>query len=115
MRLGGYLKLRQELVGKPAPKLGTGQWLGAEGQPLADKKGKVVLLDFWATWCGPCIRVIPDLEQMHKELSPKGLEVIGVTREYKKRGSLPAKGDLPPRGLHRRDHGRVPDASPGVP
>ena len=41
-------------------------------------KGKVVLLNFWATWCGPCRREIPDLIQISKELAPRGVIVIGV-------------------------------------
>lgn len=41
-------------------------------------KGKVVLLNFWATWCGPCRREIPDLIQISKELAPRGVLVVGV-------------------------------------
>lgn len=41
--------------------------------------GKVVLLNFWTTWCGPCRREIPDLVELHKEMASKGVVVIGVS------------------------------------
>jgi thiol-disulfide isomerase/thioredoxin len=45
----------------------------------ANLKGKVVLLDFWATWCGPCKKASPTMEKLHKGLKSKGLTVIGVS------------------------------------
>jgi thiol-disulfide isomerase/thioredoxin len=51
-----------------------------EGKPfkLSDLKGKVLVLDLWATWCGPCRSSIPELVNLQKEFGPKGLEVIGL-------------------------------------
>ena len=46
---------------------------------LSDYKGKVVVIDFWATWCGPCRRGIPDLVDLKKKYESKGLEVIGIS------------------------------------
>jgi cytochrome c biogenesis protein CcmG/thiol:disulfide interchange protein DsbE len=46
---------------------------------LSDYKGKVVLLNFWATWCPPCRAEMPDLIRMQREYRSKGLRVIGVT------------------------------------
>ena len=46
---------------------------------LAAKRDKVVLLNVWATWCGPCRYEIPELQQLHEHYTPRGLEVIGVS------------------------------------
>ena len=50
---------------------------GAEVK-LADYKGKVVILDFWATWCGPCMRSMPHLEQVWKKVQSKNVVVLAV-------------------------------------
>ena len=46
---------------------------------LADYKGKVLVLNVWATWCEPCRVEMPSLEKLHKEFGPQGLEVIGIS------------------------------------
>ncbi|BDI30404.1 thioredoxin [Capsulimonas corticalis] len=51
------------------------------GAPLSMQslRGKVVLMDFWATWCGPCRMATPTLQSLHKKFAAKGLKVIGVS------------------------------------
>lgn len=62
----------------PAPNMTFTKW---EGGPttLEKLRGKVVLLDFWATWCGPCRQSIPDLVQVYEKYKDKGAVVIGVS------------------------------------
>jgi thiol-disulfide isomerase/thioredoxin len=48
---------------------------------LSDFKGKVVILNLWATWCGPCRREIPDFIKIQQDYKGRGVEVLGVTSE----------------------------------
>lgn len=54
---------------------------------LVEMKGKVVMLDFWATWCGPCIEELPTVKKVYEKYHDKGFEIIGISLDSDK-GSL---------------------------
>ena len=65
---------------KPAPQFTLTDSNGAKVK-LADYRGKVVLLNFWATWCGPCQVEIPWFKEFEQQYKSKGLEVLGVSMD----------------------------------
>jgi thiol-disulfide isomerase/thioredoxin len=86
---------RQELLGKPMPIWGA-DLSGKQMDPKA-LEGKVVLLDFWATWCGPCIAEFPHLKLLYQKYKDKGFEIVSFSvdsdqeklQEYLVRNPLP--------------------------
>ena len=74
--------MESAMVGKPAPDF-TLDLLGQGKKTfhLADMKGKVVILDFWATWCGPCLQAMPQVEAVAEEFKDKGVHLVAVNLE----------------------------------
>ena len=70
---------RSRLVGSAAPELVGRNWLNTNSEiDWEDLKGKVVLLDFWATWCVPCVKKIPEVEKLYENYKDKGFLVFGI-------------------------------------
>lgn len=71
-----------QAAAQPAPaRVGPAQLATAAQlrKVLASYRGRVVVLNFWATWCTPCLREIPDFVALEQELAPRGLKLIGVS------------------------------------
>ena len=69
---------RRVQVGLPAPAYATVS-LNGDSVSLAGERGKVVLLNIWATWCHPCRTEIPELRQLHERYRAQGLQLVGVS------------------------------------
>jgi thiol-disulfide isomerase/thioredoxin len=72
------------LIGNKAPELQQIKgWINSKPVNLANLRGKVVLLDFWGVWCGPCVAEIPKLIDLHEKYHEKGLVIIGIHDDSK--------------------------------
>jgi thiol-disulfide isomerase/thioredoxin len=76
------------LEGKPMPALTLSEWMNGEVK-TADMKGKVVIVDFYATWCGPCMAAIPHNNEMLEKYKDKGLVIVGVCTSTRGQEEMP--------------------------
>lgn len=67
-----------ENVGEPAPDFAL-PTLAGDTLRLSELRGQTVVLNFWATWCGPCVEEMPELQALHDDLHEQGLTVVGVS------------------------------------
>ncbi|MEO6391251.1 MAG: TlpA disulfide reductase family protein [Pyrinomonadaceae bacterium] len=84
---GGLTLLRDRaaqvaLLGQDAPAIDIAEWVQGEPTTLTELRGRVTILEFWATWCKPCRESFPKLRRIHEQYSGRGLEVVALTRFY---------------------------------
>ncbi|MBL8862960.1 MAG: redoxin domain-containing protein [Planctomycetes bacterium] len=70
-------------IGAPAPEIAAKTWFNHIGRPitLESLRGQAVMLEFWATWCGPCVAAWPHVQEIHDEYREKGLVVLALSNE----------------------------------
>lgn len=69
-----------ELLGQDAPELTVSDWTRGQPTSLGELCGRVILLEFWATWCRPCLEMFSSLRDLHSRFESQGLEILAVTR-----------------------------------
>lgn len=84
---GGRVQVRDRarqvaLIGEAAPEIVIDNWICGEPATISDLRGRVVLIEFWATWCKPCQQMFPKLKLLDEQYRDRGLDVIALTRHY---------------------------------
>ncbi|MDQ3817784.1 MAG: TlpA family protein disulfide reductase, partial [Acidobacteriota bacterium] len=84
---GDFLQLSElvkkvSLIGEPAPEIKVKEWINSAPLSLAGLRGRIVLLEFWATWCKQCEEAIGLLRRLNDEYAASGLATVALTRYY---------------------------------
>ena len=75
-----------QTAGKPAATFTLPDFAG-KPTTLTELRGKVVLVDFWATWCEPCLKELPELEKLRQQLAAQGVVIVGVSIDKERRNA----------------------------
>lgn len=69
-----------DLLAQPAPEIDVAEWVQGPPTTLAALRGRVVLIEFWARWCRPCVSILPTLAELQERYGERGLTVLALTR-----------------------------------
>ncbi len=87
----GLLTLPGDVYLRSAPEIEVRDWVGQKPTTLAQERGRVVLLDFWATWCVPCHAALPHMSEWQRRFKDRGLTVIAFTQYTTVEGGRPVR------------------------
>ncbi|WP_394826928.1 TlpA family protein disulfide reductase [Pendulispora albinea] len=92
-KVGGAEGGAHPLVGSPAPEFGFASVNGQGKVSAKELQGKVVLVDFWATWCEPCKKSFPKLQGLNVKYKASGVEIVGISEDDEKGTDLAGFGN----------------------